>query len=109
MTVTEIEDLRNECVRETEDNLNRRILGNHKYVNKGYYIKKKSSVWYFPLPFLNIACGNRAIWYYFTLCHCVEPTTPWETTKGVVKYMKNKPPSYGTMYLIGIPRSSPFS
>ena len=60
----EIEDLRNECVRETADHLNRRILGNHKEVNKGCYRKNKSSVWAFFLLFRNLACSDGAIWYY---------------------------------------------
>ena len=34
-TVVEIDYLRNECMRETEDNLNRILLQNHKEVNKG--------------------------------------------------------------------------
>ena len=34
-TVMEIDDLRNECVRETEDNLNIILLRNHTEVNKG--------------------------------------------------------------------------
>ena len=33
-TVMEIEDLRNECMRETEDDLNMILLKNHKEVNK---------------------------------------------------------------------------
>ena len=36
MTVTEIEDLRNECMGETEEDINRRLLQNHEVVNKGY-------------------------------------------------------------------------
>ena len=39
--MTDIEDLRYECVRETEDHLNRRLLGNHKEINKGCYRKKR--------------------------------------------------------------------
>ena len=34
-TVMEIDNLRNDCVRETEDDLNRRLLLKHKEVNKG--------------------------------------------------------------------------
>ena len=40
----EIDDFRNECVREMEDDLNKRLLQNHKEVNKGCYQKKKSPV-----------------------------------------------------------------
>ena len=42
VTVMEIDDLRNECVMETEDHLNRRLLGNHYEVNKVYSRKKVS-------------------------------------------------------------------
>ena len=41
-TVTEIGDFRNECARETEDNLNSRLLQNYREVNKVFYLKKKS-------------------------------------------------------------------
>ena len=44
VTATKIEYLRNECVREMEDHLNRRLLGNYKEVNKGCYRKNKSHV-----------------------------------------------------------------
>ena len=44
VTAKKIEDLRNGCVREMEDHLNRRLLGNYKEVNKGCYRKKKSHV-----------------------------------------------------------------
>ena len=52
VTVVEIDNLRNECVREIEDDLNRRLLRNHKEVNKGCSFKKKSPVWDFfpPVP-----------------------------------------------------------
>ena len=39
-TVVEIDYLRNEFMRETEDNLNRIFLENHKEVNKGCSQKK---------------------------------------------------------------------
>ena len=39
-TVVEIDGLRNECMRETEDDLNMILLQNHKEVNKGCYRKK---------------------------------------------------------------------
>ena len=51
VTVMEIDDLRNECMRETEENTNRRLLRNHEMVNKGCSRKKKSPVWAFFLPF----------------------------------------------------------
>ena len=35
VTVIDIEDLLNDCVKETEDHLNRRFLGNHKDFNNG--------------------------------------------------------------------------
>ena len=84
----EIDDLQNECVRETEDDLNRRFLRNHKEVNKGCYLKKKSPVWAFYLPFRKFAFDDGAIWYYCTLCHCVETSTQQVTMKGVLKYTK---------------------
>ena len=49
-TVMEIDDLRNKCMRETEDDLNRILLRNHKEVNKGCSKKNKSPVWAFFLP-----------------------------------------------------------
>ena len=39
VTMMEVEDLLNECVRETEGSLNNRLIGNHKEVNKGCYRK----------------------------------------------------------------------
>ena len=45
-------------------------------------------MWDFSLPFWNIFCSDGAIWYYCTLCHCVNLSTLQETTKGVSKYMK---------------------
>ena len=44
VTVMEIDNLRNECVREIEDNLNRRLLQNHEEANKGYFRKNKIPV-----------------------------------------------------------------
>ena len=44
MTVMEIEDLRYECVRETEYHLNRMILGNQREVNNVCSKKEASSV-----------------------------------------------------------------
>ena len=88
MTVMEIEDLRNGCVRETEDHLNRILVGNNKEVDKGCSIKNNSNVCAFSPPFRNLACSDDDIWYYCTLCHCVEPSTQQETVKGVVKYTK---------------------
>ena len=45
-------------------------------------------MWAFSLPFCSLACGDGAIWYYFTLCNCVDTRTPRETMTGVVKYKK---------------------
>ena len=88
VTMMEIGDLRNECMRETEEEINRRLLQKHEVVNKGCYRKKKSPVWYFSLPFRRFARNDGYIWYYCTLCHCVEPITLQETIKGVIKYTK---------------------
>ena len=88
VTVMEIEDLRNECMRETEEYINRRLLRNHEVVNKECYRKKKSPVWAFFLPFRKVACDDVAIWYYCTLCHFVGPIALQETMKGVIKYTK---------------------
>ena len=84
--MTEIDDLRNECIRETQDDLNRILLQNHKEVNKVCSRKKKSPVWDFSLQFWKVAWNDGAIWYYCTLCHFVEPITLQETIKGVIKY-----------------------
>ena len=35
VTVMEIDDLLNECMRETEEDINRRLLQNHEGINKG--------------------------------------------------------------------------
>ena len=104
-TVMEIANLRNECVRETEDDFNRRLIKNHKEVKKGCYKKKKSPVWDFSLLFWKFACDDGAVWYYCTLCHCAEPSTQQETMKGVVKYTK-KSPDYGTMSFMDMRTSS---
>ena len=88
MTVMEIEDLHKVCVKETEDHLNRIILGNHKEIKGVCSIKKKSPEWAFHLPFWNFACSDRSTWYYCTLCHFVKPRTPRETNKGVMIYTK---------------------
>ena len=61
VTVMEIDDLRNKCMRETEDNLNSILLKNHEEVNKGCSIKNKIHVWEFPLPFRKVACDDGAI------------------------------------------------
>ena len=82
MTVMEIDNLRNECMRETEEDINRKLLRNHELVNKGCSSKKKSPVWDFFLPFRKSACDDGAIWYSCMLCHCVEPVTLQETMKG---------------------------
>ena len=81
-TVMEIDYLRNECVRDMEDDLNKRTLQYHNEVNKGCYRKKKSFVWAFFLPFRKFDCNDGAIWYYCTLCHYFEPITQQETMKG---------------------------
>ena len=44
VTVMEIDDLRNECMRETEQDIKMRLLRNHEVVNKGCSRKKKSPV-----------------------------------------------------------------
>ena len=35
VTVVEIDDFRNDCMKETEKDINRRLLQNHEVVNKG--------------------------------------------------------------------------
>ena len=86
VTVIKIEYLRNNCMRETEEDINRRLLQNHELVNKGCYIKKKIHVWAFFLPFRRVACDDAAILYYCTLCHFFESITLQETMKEVIKY-----------------------
>ena len=46
-------------------------------------------MWAFSIPFWSIACSDGAIWYYCTLCNCVKPSTPWETTAGWWNIRKN--------------------
>ena len=75
VTVMEIDDLRNECMRDNQEDINRRLLQNHEVVNKVCSRKKKSPVWDFFLPFRKVACNDGAIWYICTLCHCAEPIT----------------------------------
>ena len=79
VTVMEIDDLRNECMRETEEDINRRLLRNHEVVNKVCSRKNNSPVWSFFLPFRKVACDDGAIWYYCTLYHCFELITLQET------------------------------
>ena len=64
MTVMDIYDLRNECMGETEEDINRRLLQNHEVLNKGCSRKKMSPVWEFSLPFQKVACDDGATWYY---------------------------------------------
>ena len=109
VAVMEIDDLRNECMRETEEDIKMRRLQNHEVVNKGCSRKKKSPVWAFFLPFRKVSCDDGAIWYYCTLCHFVEPTTLQETMKGVIKYTQKTPPAYETMYFVDTVKSSPVS
>ena len=109
VTMTEIDNFRNECMGETDEDINRRLPQNHEVVNKGCYRKKKSPVWAFLLPFKKVACDDGDIWYCCTLCHCVEPITLQETMKGVIKYMKKTPPAYGTMSFMEMVTSSPVS
>ena len=63
VTVMEIDDFRNEYVRETEEDMNRKLHQNHEVVNKGYSRKNKSPVWAFSLPFRKVACDDGSIWY----------------------------------------------
>ena len=86
VTVMEIDDFQNECMRETEEDINMRILQNHEVFNKGCSRKNKSHVWAFFLPYRKVARDDGAMWYYCTLCHCVEPITLQEMMKGVTKY-----------------------
>ena len=75
-------------MRETEEDINRRLLQNHEVVNKGFYGKNKSPVWDFFIPFRKVSCNDISIWYYCTLCHFVEPITLQETMKGVINTRK---------------------
>ena len=51
MAVKEIDDLKNECMKEKEEDINRILLQNHEVVNKGCSRKNKIPVWAFSLPF----------------------------------------------------------
>ena len=53
VTVIEIEDLRNECMRETEEDINSRLLRNHEVVNKGCSRKIRVLCGTFPSHFEN--------------------------------------------------------
>ena len=64
VTVMDIEDLRNERMREMDEDINMRTLKNHEVINKVCSIKKKSRVWSFLLPFRKVACDDGYIWYY---------------------------------------------
>ena len=86
-TAMEIDDFRNECMKEKEDDLNSILLQNHKEVNK-VCSQKKSPVCAFFLPFWKVIFDDGAIWYYCTLCHCFEQITLQESMNGVIKYSK---------------------
>ena len=101
VTMMEIDNFRNEYMREKEEDRNRRLLLNHEVVNKGCSRKNKSPVWAFSLPFRKFACGDGSIWYYCTLCHCVDPITLQETMKGVIKYTKKNTSSIWNHVLHG--------
>ena len=51
VTVMEIYNLINECMRETEEDINRRLLQNHEVVNKGCYRKRRVLCGTFPSHF----------------------------------------------------------
>ena len=51
MTVVEIEDWKNECMREMEEDINRRLRQNHEVVNKGCSRRKKFLCGPFPSHF----------------------------------------------------------
>ena len=89
VTVLDIEDLQNYCVRETGDHLNMMILGNNKEAKKGCYIKKKIPMWDFFFLFSNIACSDGGIYYYFTLSLCQYEHTTINNKRGVEIYEKN--------------------
>ena len=61
VTVMEIDNLRNECMKEKEEYINRRLLQNHEMVNKGFSRNNKSHVWAFFLPFRKVACNDGSI------------------------------------------------
>ena len=54
VTVMEIDDLRNECMRETEEDINRRILRNHEVVDKGCSRKRRFMCGPFSSHFENL-------------------------------------------------------
>ena len=64
VTVMEIDNLLNECMRETEEDINRRLLQNHEVDNKGCSIKNKIHVWSFFLQFQRVDQDDGDIWYY---------------------------------------------
>ena len=68
MTVMEIEDLQNECVRETEDHLYRILIGNRKEANKGCSIKIISLCGHFPSRFGVLLVVMEL---YGIIAHCV--------------------------------------
>ena len=84
----------------TKEDLNKTLLQTIRGLKRGVLLKNKIPVWAFSLPFWKVARDDGAIWYYCTLCHCVEPGTLQETIKGVIKYTKKIPPAYGTMSFI---------
>ena len=90
MTETQIKYFGNESIGEMEDNLNRRLIGNHKEVNTGCSIKKKSPMWEFYSCFGILICIYGANWYYCTLCHYVKSSSRRETTKGGGEIYKKK-------------------
>ena len=68
VTVFEIDNLRNECMREIEEDINRRLLQNHEVVNKGCSRKNKSPVWAFFPP---ISKSCLQLLSYLVLLHVV--------------------------------------
>ena len=67
VTVMDIDNLRNECMREIKEYINMKLLRNHEVVKKRCSRKKKSPVWEFSLPFRKVAHDDGSIWYYCTL------------------------------------------
>ena len=55
VTLTEIDDLRNECMRKIEEDIKRRLFQNHEVVNKGCSRKNKSPAWEFSLSFWKVS------------------------------------------------------
>ena len=68
VTVMEKDNFLNECRRETEEDINRRLFRNHSVVNMECSRKKKSPVWAFSLPFRKVALR---LWSYLVLLHVV--------------------------------------